>query len=61
MCDILSLYGIPEFIIAAIKVLYTGTSSTILTPDGETEPVDILAGILQGSLSFYYSFRLCIA
>ena len=47
MFDILSLYGIPEFIIEAIKVLYTGTSSTILTPDGETEPIDILAGILQ--------------
>ena len=48
MFDILSLYGIPEFIIEAIKVLYTDTSSTILTPDGETEPIDILAGILQG-------------
>ena len=48
MFDILSLYGIPMFIIEAIKVLYTSTSSTILTPDGETEPIDILAGILQG-------------
>merc|ERR1712002_72256 len=48
MFDILSLYGIPKFIIEAIQVLYTSTSSTILTPDGETEPIDILAGILQG-------------
>ena len=36
MFEILSLYGIPEEIISAIKVLYTDTSSTILTSDGET-------------------------
>lgn len=48
MFEILGLYGIPETIIDAIRVLYTNTSSTILTPDGETEPIDILAGILQG-------------
>ena len=48
MFDILALYGIPQPIIEAIRVLYTNTSSTILTPDGETEPIDILAGILQG-------------
>ena len=38
MFEILSLYGIPEEIISAIKVLYTDTSSTILTSDGETPP-----------------------
>ena len=48
MFEILGLYGIPEPIIEAIKVLYTNTSSTIMTPDGETEPIDIMAGILQG-------------
>ena len=35
MFEILKLYGIPDKIISAIKVLYTDTSSTILTPDGE--------------------------
>ena len=48
MFEILALYGIPEPLIEAIRVLYTGTTSTIMTPDGETEPIDILAGILQG-------------
>ena len=48
MFEILGLYGIPEPIIEAIRVLYTNTSSTIMTPDGETEPIDIMAGILQG-------------
>ena len=48
MFEILELYGIPPEIISAIKVLYANTKSTILTPDGETEHFDILAGILQG-------------
>ena len=33
MFEILKLYGIPDKIISAIKVLYTDTLSTILTPD----------------------------
>ena len=48
MFEILELYGIPPKIIDCIKVLYTDTSATILTPDGETEAFSILAGILQG-------------
>ena len=47
MFEILGLYGIPTKIINAIKVLYTDTISSILTPDGETEPFSILSGILQ--------------
>ena len=48
MFEILELYGIPLPIINAIKILYTNTSSTILTPDGETSSFPIEAGILQG-------------
>ena len=48
MFEILELYGIPNEIIAAIKLMYTDTSSTILTTDGETPSCPILAGILQG-------------
>ena len=48
MFKILSLYGIPTVIIDAIKILYTDTSATVLSPDGETSPFDICAGILQG-------------
>ena len=57
MFEILELYGIPVQIIEAIKVLYTCTSSTILTPDGETSPFLIESGILQG-ISIYYGCRL---
>ena len=48
MFKILPLYGIPDQIINAIKVLYTNTIAKVLTPDGETEQFDILAGVLQG-------------
>ena len=46
MFEILVLYGIPTETIEAIKVLYTNTRSSIITPDGETESFDILSGIL---------------
>ena len=60
MFEILGLYGIPQPIIEAIRVLYSNTSSTILTPDGETEPIDILAGILQGDTLAPFLFILVL-
>ena len=48
MFKILALYGIPAALIDAIKILYTDTSATVLSPDGVTEAFDICAGILQG-------------
>ena len=57
MFEILGLYGIPQPIIEAIRVLYTNTSSTILTPDG---PIDILAGILQGDTLAPFLFILVL-
>ena len=60
MFAILELYGIPKPIIDAIKVLYTSTSSSILTPDGETDPFDILAGILQGDTLAPFLFIIVI-
>ena len=60
MFQILALYGIPKPIIDAIRVLYTNTSSTVLTPDGETNPIDILAGILQGDTLAPFLFILVL-
>ena len=48
MFKILALYGIPAAIIDTIRNLYSDTSATVLSPDGETEAFDICAGILQG-------------
>ena len=48
MFEILGFYGIPSEIINVIIVLYSNTCSSVLTPDCETEPFDVLTGILQG-------------
>ena len=45
MFKILALYGIPAALIDAIKILYTDTSATLLSPDGETEAFDLCVGI----------------
>lgn len=46
--SILPRYGIPAAITNAIQALYTSTTASVLTPDGETAPFDISAGVLQG-------------
>ena len=48
MFEILGFYGIPSEIINAIRVLYSNTCSSVLTPDCETEPFNVLTGIIQG-------------
>ena len=60
MLEILALYGIPKQIIKAIRVLYTNTTATIYTPDGETQPIDIKAGILQGDTLAPFLFILVV-
>ena len=60
MFEILSLYGIPEEMISAIKVLYTDTSSSILSSDGETESFSIKAGILQGDTLAPFLFIILV-
>ena len=60
MLEILELYGIPNKIIAAINALYTGTSCTVLTSDGETSPFSILAGILQGDTLAPFLFIMVV-
>ena len=60
MFEILSLYGIPNKIISAIKVLYTDTSSTILTSDGETPSFSINSGILQGDTLAPFLFIIVV-
>ena len=45
-------YDIPKKIVDLISLLYINTSAQVITPDGNTEFFKILAGVLQGSLSF---------
>ena len=58
--EILKLYGIPDKMIAAIRVLYTNTSSTILTSDGETAFSSIQEGILQGDTLAPFLFIIVV-
>ena len=60
MFEILPLYGIPLPIISAIKALYTNTSATIITPDGETNLFEIVAGVLQGDTLAPFLFILVL-
>jgi hypothetical protein len=48
MFQILKAYGIPRVIIDAIKAIYTNSSALVISPEGDSEPFQILAGVLQG-------------
>ena len=46
--------------VSAIGILYTGTKAKVLSPDGETEFFEILAGVLQGDTLTSYIFTIMI-
>jgi hypothetical protein len=48
MFQILSAYGIPEETIAAIRVMYDGSTAFVSTVDGDTDTFPIETGVLQG-------------
>ena len=48
MEQLLLAYGLPEETVAAITILYRNTKVKVRSLDGDTEYVDIVAGILQG-------------
>lgn len=60
MLKILKAYGIPDQLVQAIGKLYEGTRAKVLTPDGETEFFNILAGVLQGDTLAPYLFAIVI-
>ena len=60
MEQILLAYGLPKGTIAAITILYRNTKVKILSPDGETEYFDIVAGVLQGDTLAPYLFIICL-
>ncbi|XP_072037323.1 uncharacterized protein [Amphiura filiformis] len=48
MLQILRAYGIPKQLVDAIDRTYKKTRAKVISPDGETELFDIVAGVLQG-------------
>ena len=60
MLKILRAYGVPEQLVSAIGLLYKGTKAKALSPDGEAEFFEILAGVLQGDTPAPYIFTIMI-
>ena len=60
MLKILAAYGVPERIVSVIRLMYEGTRAKVLSPDGETELFEILAGVLQGDTLAPYLFAIVI-
>ena len=48
LMEILRAYGIPTKTVDTISMLYKDTEAQVITPDGDTEFFEILAGVLQG-------------
>ena len=60
MLKILKAYGIPDQLIQAIGKLYEGTRAKVISPDGETDYFNILAGVLQGDTLAPYLFAIVV-
>ena len=60
MLAILKAYGIPEDLVTAISIMYEDTTAKVITPDGETDTFNILAGVLQRDTLAPYLFAIVI-
>ena len=60
MFKILKAYGIPNELVSAIAKIYDDVKARIVTPDGETELIEILAGVLQGDTLAPYLFIIVL-
>ena len=59
MEQILLAYGLPKETVAAIKILYRNTKVKLRSPDGDTEYIDMVAGV-QGDTLAPYLFIICL-
>ena len=57
---ILRAYELPERPVRAIEIMYEGTKAKVVSPDGDTELFDILAGVLQGDTLAPYLFIIAL-
>ena len=60
MLQILRAYGIPDQIVDAIGDMYQDTMAKVVSPDGETDLFEILAGVLQGDTLAPYLFVIIL-
>ena len=60
MEQILLTYGLPKETVTAIMMLYRNTKVKVLSPDGDTDYFDIIAGVLQRDSLAPYLFIICL-
>ena len=60
MEQILLAYSIPKETVAAIMILYRNTKVKVRSPDGDTDYLDNVAGVLQGDTLAPYLFIICL-
>ena len=60
MLGILTAYGIPPKVVAALKSLYHETQAFVRTSDGNTDVSDITTGVLQGDTAAPYLFIIVL-
>ena len=60
MAQILLAYCLPKETVAAITILYKNTKVKVRSPDGDTEYIDIVAGVLQENTLAPYVFIICL-
>ena len=60
MLKILRAYGIPEQLVNAIGQMYENTWAKVISPDGETDLFELLAGVLQGDTLAPYLFMIVL-
>ena len=60
MEQILLAYSLPKETVAAKKMLYRNTKVKVCSPDGDTDYVDIITGVLQGGTLAPYLFIICL-
>ena len=53
-------YSIPKETISAIMIFYRNTKVKVRSPDGDTDYVDIVAGVLQEDTLAPYLFIKCL-
>eukprot|EP01059_Diplonema_ambulator_P002885 TRINITY_DN1248_c1_g2_i1.p1 TRINITY_DN1248_c1_g2~~TRINITY_DN1248_c1_g2_i1.p1 ORF type:complete len:924 (+),score=214.76 TRINITY_DN1248_c1_g2_i1:37-2772(+) len=58
--EVLAAYNVPQQLITAILSLYENARITVRTPDGQTTPIPLHAGVLQGDTLAPYLFVLVV-
>ena len=60
MFKILQAYDVPPKLLNAIKLMHQDTKAKVISPDGETDQFDVLAGVLQGDTLAPYLFCIVV-